>query len=252
MRARVGDRVVEVVEQVALVGEAIERTDRLQDPEVLGPRTLHEHGDVSRLELLDDLPQGLRAGGVEVRVDAPTSPSTDVPVPERPRTTSLNGRPAASSTTVTIASTPTNTPAEATAIMAQVRLVGRAAATDRSAGRCAAGGGAIRATRCSEWLYTALPTTVSTLAERARMTKQAMAELVVGLERLGYVTRIPDPTDRRAKLVVLTDRGRDVIAVIRVRVPELERRIEDLLGSARARDLRDALASLRAAAGGWR
>jgi DNA-binding MarR family transcriptional regulator len=95
-------------------------------------------------------------------------------------------------------------------------------------------------------------TTVSTLAERARMTKQAMAELVVGLERLGYVTRIPDPTDRRAKLVALTDRGQDVIAVVRVRVPELERRIDDLLGSARARDLRDALDSLRAAAVGWR
>lgn len=95
-------------------------------------------------------------------------------------------------------------------------------------------------------------TTVSTLAERARMTKQAMAELVLGLEQQGYLMRIPDPGDRRAKLVVLTERGRDLMTVVRARVPELERRIEDLLGSARAREFREALARLRAAAAGWR
>ena len=38
-------------------------------------------------------------------------------------------------------------------------------------------------------------TTVSLLAERARMTKQAMAELVRHLEAHGYVRRVPDPTD---------------------------------------------------------
>ena len=37
-------------------------------------------------------------------------------------------------------------------------------------------------------------TTVSVLAERAQMTKQAMAELVRHLETHGYVERIPDPT----------------------------------------------------------
>jgi hypothetical protein len=42
------------------------------------------------------------------------------------------------------------------------------------------------------------------------------------------------------------------MTVVRARVPELERRIEDLLGSARVREFRDALASLRAAAAGWR
>src|SRR5215203_510499 len=38
-------------------------------------------------------------------------------------------------------------------------------------------------------------TTVSTLAERAQMTKQAMAELVLHLEKQGYVTRRADPVD---------------------------------------------------------
>jgi DNA-binding MarR family transcriptional regulator len=49
---------------------------------------------------------------------------------------------------------------------------------------------------------------VTELAERAAMTKQSMHELVVHLERCGYVRREPDPADSRARLVRLTDRGR--------------------------------------------
>ena len=45
------------------------------------------------------------------------------------------------------------------------------------------------------------------LAAAAQMTKQSMQELVDTLERDGFVERIPDPTDRRAKLIRLTARG---------------------------------------------
>lgn len=45
------------------------------------------------------------------------------------------------------------------------------------------------------------------LAEQARMTKQSMGQLVDALERTGYVERIADPTDRRAKQIRLTERG---------------------------------------------
>lgn len=45
------------------------------------------------------------------------------------------------------------------------------------------------------------------LAARAAMTKQAMGQLVDDLERLGYVERIPDPVDGRAKIVRLTAAG---------------------------------------------
>ncbi len=48
---------------------------------------------------------------------------------------------------------------------------------------------------------------VTELADRAAMTKQSMHELVVHLERCGYVRREPDPADSRARLVRLTDRG---------------------------------------------
>jgi DNA-binding MarR family transcriptional regulator len=48
---------------------------------------------------------------------------------------------------------------------------------------------------------------VTELADRAAMTKQSMHELVVHLERCGYVRREPDPADSRARLVRLTARG---------------------------------------------
>ena len=40
-------------------------------------------------------------------------------------------------------------------------------------------------------------TRVSTLAKRAAITKQSMAELVAHLERHSYVKRVADPADRR-------------------------------------------------------
>src|SRR5919107_902203 len=58
-------------------------------------------------------------------------------------------------------------------------------------------------------------TRVSVLAERAQITKQSMAELVAHLERHGYVERVGDPTDGRAKLVRATALGREVYAIAR-------------------------------------
>src|SRR5688572_32911633 len=54
---------------------------------------------------------------------------------------------------------------------------------------------------------------VSDLAEQARVTKQSAAFLVEQLEAAGYVERVPDPTDRRARLVRLTTRARRVAEV---------------------------------------
>lgn len=81
-------------------------------------------------------------------------------------------------------------------------------------------------------------TTVSGLADRAGMTKQAMAELVAYLEHHGYVRRTPDPDDRRAKLVLLTDKGQEVIAIAQGLVPELEDRLISALGRSRWQQLR--------------
>ncbi len=88
-------------------------------------------------------------------------------------------------------------------------------------------------------------TTVSVLAERAQMTKQAMAELVAHLEAHGYVIRTPDPADRRAKLVRPTERGREVVDIAQELVPEMEQWVGSLLGEDRARALREDLETLR-------
>ncbi|HKN45287.1 MAG TPA: MarR family winged helix-turn-helix transcriptional regulator, partial [Propionibacteriaceae bacterium] len=88
-------------------------------------------------------------------------------------------------------------------------------------------------------------TTVSLLAERAQMTKQAMAELVQHLETHGYVTRVPNPHDRRAKLVLPTDRGHEVIAIAQGLVPELEARVAQLVGKDRVRALREDLDTIQ-------
>lgn len=88
-------------------------------------------------------------------------------------------------------------------------------------------------------------TTVSVLAERAQMTKQAMAELVQHLESHGYLTRVPDPDDRRAKLVLPTERGHEVIAIAQGLVPELEGQVTKLLGVDRTRVLRQDLETIR-------
>ena len=49
------------------------------------------------------------------------------------------------------------------------------------------------------------------LADRAGITKQAMSELVIDLERLGYLQRSPDPLDGRAKLIGFTDKGKAAV-----------------------------------------
>src|SRR3954453_22557075 len=46
------------------------------------------------------------------------------------------------------------------------------------------------------------------LAEKTRLTKQAMMSMVDDLENRGYVRRVPAPADARAKLVRLTAHGR--------------------------------------------
>ena len=49
------------------------------------------------------------------------------------------------------------------------------------------------------------------LADKAGITKQAMSELVIDLERLGYLQRSIDQRDRRAKMIGFTDKGRAAV-----------------------------------------
>jgi DNA-binding MarR family transcriptional regulator len=90
-------------------------------------------------------------------------------------------------------------------------------------------------------------TRVSVLAQRAGMTKQSMAQLVEHLEAHGYVERVPDPADGRAKLVRSTERGAEVFAIVREFVAEIDARLEARLGTAKVARLRALLTEHSAA-----
>jgi DNA-binding MarR family transcriptional regulator len=95
-------------------------------------------------------------------------------------------------------------------------------------------------------------TRLTELARRANITPQAMGELVDDLERLGYVTRRPDPGDRRAKLIALTPRGVACVWAAFETIAGIEHRLEDILGERTLGTLRRALNRIVAAEGGFR
>lgn len=82
------------------------------------------------------------------------------------------------------------------------------------------------------------------LARGANITPQAMGELVDELEELGYVERRPDPTDRRAKLIVLTERGHACVAAGIATIDGIEERLRATLGASGHAQLRSLLARL--------
>jgi DNA-binding MarR family transcriptional regulator len=71
---------------------------------------------------------------------------------------------------------------------------------------------------------------VTDLAALAQVSKPTVVYLVDDLERLGYVERRPDPSDGRAKLVCLTERGRRAQEEARNIVAEIERDWSELVG----------------------
>jgi DNA-binding MarR family transcriptional regulator len=87
---------------------------------------------------------------------------------------------------------------------------------------------------------------VSELARLASMRKQSMAEAVDQLERAGYVERRPDPTDRRARLVFLTERGHRVRSVAVDAGRRVEREWTELTGPEEIAALRATLLRLLA------
>jgi DNA-binding MarR family transcriptional regulator len=82
------------------------------------------------------------------------------------------------------------------------------------------------------------------MAEEARITKQAMMALVDDLAARGYVRRVADPSDTRAKLVRLTARGRTAAAQCRRSVLAVDQRTRRRLGDRTYDTLVDVLGEL--------
>lgn len=89
---------------------------------------------------------------------------------------------------------------------------------------------------------------LTTLAERAQLSLAATSELVNELQDLGYLERKPDATDRRAKLITPTARGRQALGDARDRVAEIEQHWSALVGpdrfSTSCRTLQDLLTAI--------
>lgn len=85
------------------------------------------------------------------------------------------------------------------------------------------------------------------IAERAKLTKQSVGEVVDDLVRLGYAKRVPAPDDRRAKLICLTERGEAAQAHGRKLFAKVEKRWQERYGAERIAGLRELLEEIAAA-----
>jgi DNA-binding MarR family transcriptional regulator len=83
------------------------------------------------------------------------------------------------------------------------------------------------------------------LAEAAQVTKQTAGFLVDQLERAGYVERVADPSDARAKLIRLAERGQQTAAVAAEAVARVEAEWARHLGAYQYAQLRRILTQLR-------
>ena len=88
------------------------------------------------------------------------------------------------------------------------------------------------------------PTTISGLAERLEITKQGAGQIVDDMERRGYVERRPDPSDARAKLLHLTERGEAALSTARKFHQTYERRLRKRFGDEAIDTLRDVLTDM--------
>ena len=86
---------------------------------------------------------------------------------------------------------------------------------------------------------------ITKLAESAQVTKQTAGYLVDQLERLGYVERVPDPSDARARLVRPAARAHAAAEVARRLEREIDAEWTAHLGEKRMAALREDMVALR-------
>jgi DNA-binding MarR family transcriptional regulator len=87
-------------------------------------------------------------------------------------------------------------------------------------------------------------TRITDLAERTKMTKQAVGELVRYLSAQGYLEISADETDRRAKRVALTDRGWQAIDTGQRVIDDFDHWLDESIGAEEVGRLRDALTQI--------
>ena len=87
-------------------------------------------------------------------------------------------------------------------------------------------------------------TRMTTLAVARRVTKQAAHEQVRSLIRRGYLDLSPDPSDGRAKIVRLTDRGDALVALLDQKKMRLHAMVQAQIGTHGLAQLRSLLSEV--------
>ena len=87
-------------------------------------------------------------------------------------------------------------------------------------------------------------TRASVLADRARLSRQAITQLTDQLEERGVVVRLPDPADGRAKIIQYTPEALKIFDASRGAIAALEQRWASELGPAKYAALRAGLEQL--------
>jgi DNA-binding MarR family transcriptional regulator len=85
---------------------------------------------------------------------------------------------------------------------------------------------------------------ITDIAKAQDVSKNAVGQLVSELEELGYVERVPDPLDGRAKVVRYTESGVALIGDAAVIGDGLNAEIANIIGPRRLRELRSILADI--------
>lgn len=83
------------------------------------------------------------------------------------------------------------------------------------------------------------------MAARSGVTRQSMGEVVRDMVRLGILEMVPDPTDRRAKIVRYTDRGLEIAQIGFAHILAVEERFREEFGAADLETTRRVLRQVR-------
>jgi DNA-binding MarR family transcriptional regulator len=84
----------------------------------------------------------------------------------------------------------------------------------------------------------------SEFAARNQLSRQTINDLLSDLEKRGYLKRTPDPTDGRARIVRLTERGWDLTQLISDMSFATESEWAQLIGERRYEEFRSTLCEL--------
>ncbi len=125
---------------------------------------------------------------------------------------------------------------------AMLRVVWQWVRDEMYAGVVAAGYDDLNAAHVGLWRYPGLDgLRPSQLADHVGITKQSVNDLLGHLERHGYLGRVPDPVDGRARVIRLTSKGRRLEETIYAEARAAQQRIAEILGPRRFAQLHSSL-----------